>query len=260
MSDPARSNHGSPSYGEVSPPLPASEAQRRRAARLTALFEVLVCSDYSTQLLLAQALIILGLRPFAADGSYSAPFIFTLSVIDAAVLVGLVLWFLHLHGERARDVLFGRRNLGVEAVLGVVLVPFVLLLAGSLLLLVHRLVPSLHNVTRNPFETLVRSPGQAALMALVAVVGGGIREEVQRAFILHRFEQHLGGAAVGLVLFSFLFGAGHLVQGWDAAIATAVLGATWGVVYLVRRSVAAPMVSHAGFDLLEIIRYTLSGR
>ena len=34
--------------------------------------------------------------------------------------------------------------------------------------------------------------------AAVTVVAGGLREEVQRAFILHRFDRHLGGAARGV--------------------------------------------------------------
>ena len=57
------------------------------------------------------------------------------------------------------------------------------------------------------------------------MVAGGLREEVQRAFILHRFERHLGGAAIGLVVFSVAFGLGHLVQGRDAAVITGLLGA-----------------------------------
>ena len=83
---------------------------------------------------------------------------------------------------------------------------------------------------------------------LVVVLAGGVREEVQRAFLLRRFEQWLGGGAVGLVVTSVLFGAGHRIQGLDAAVATGVLGAFWGLVYLRRRSVVAPVVSHAGFE------------
>jgi membrane protease YdiL (CAAX protease family) len=54
------------------------------------------------------------------------------------------------------------------------------------------------------------------------------------------------------------FGAGHLMQGRDAAIVTGTLGAAWGTLYLLRRSVIAPAVSHAGFNTAEIVRH-LSG-
>jgi membrane protease YdiL (CAAX protease family) len=41
----------------------------------------------------------------------------------------------------------------------------------------------------------------------------------------------------------------------DAALATGLLGAFWGVVYLRRRSCVAPVVSHAGFDLVQILQF-----
>ncbi|MCA1563799.1 MAG: CPBP family intramembrane metalloprotease [Acidobacteria bacterium] len=41
-------------------------------------------------------------------------------------------------------------------------------------------------------------------------------------------------------------------------MATAALGALWGAVYLVRRSVAAPIVSHAGFNLAEVGRHVIT--
>jgi hypothetical protein len=44
------------------------------------------------------------------------------------------------------------------------------------------------------------------------------------------------------------------------AIATGILGAFWGIAYLRRRSVVAPVVSHAAFDLLQIAVFLVSGR
>ena len=82
-------------------------------------------------------------------------------------------------------------------------------------------------------------------------------EEIQRAFVLHRFEKTLGGAAFGLVLWSLAFGVGHLAQGRDVAIATAALGAFWGLIYLRRRSVVSPVIAHAGFNLSEILRHAV---
>ena len=93
----------------------------------------------------------------------------------------------------------------------------------------------------------------------MALVAGGIREEMQRAFLLTRFEQHLGGAHVGLLVTSVAFGLGHLIQGFDAALATGILGLLWGALYLWRRSAVAPMVSHAGFNSLEIARFLVMG-
>ena len=133
-------------------------------------------------------------------------------------------------------------------------------IAAAVLLGVQRWAPSLHTVAQNPLEQMLGRPRDIWLFALVSIVAGGIREETQRAFLLHRFEVWLGGGTVGLVVTSVAFGFGHLIQGVDAAVATALLGAFWGMVYLRRRSTVAPMVSHAGFDLLQIVQVIAVGR
>jgi membrane protease YdiL (CAAX protease family) len=101
------------------------------------------------------------------------------------------------------------------------------------------------------------TPTKAAVFIVVVILAGGVREELQRAFILHRFDQRLGGAYVGLGLFSFVFGLFHLEQGFDAAIAVGLLGFVWGLIYIRRRSVVAPMVSHAGFDVAQVLQQLL---
>ena len=56
---------------------------------------------------------------------------------------------------------------------------------------------------------------------------------------------------MGLAVTSVAFGSGHLIQAWTR-VATALLGAFWGMV--AARSAVAPMVSHAGFDLPQIVQ------
>jgi membrane protease YdiL (CAAX protease family) len=135
-----------------------------------------------------------------------------------------------------------------------------LILGVAVLAGIQRFAPWLHTVEHNPLQDLIRTPRDAAVFAVVVVVAGGIREEIQRAFLLRRFEQWMGGAGVGVVVTSVAFGAGHLVQGADAAIATGLLGAFWSVIYLRRRSAVAPVVSHAGFNLLQLAQFFGSGR
>ena len=95
------------------------------------------------------------------------------------------------------------------------------------------------------------------IFAFVVMIAGGVREEIQRGFVLRRFEQYLGGGAVGLVVFSALFGLGHLEQGRDVALATAILGAFWGAIFLRRRSIVGPMVGHAGFNLAQVAKFLI---
>lgn len=228
--------------------------------RLVAILEILACSGYPTQLAIAGALSAAGIGPYGAHGQLAATYVFALTLLDAVAVVGLVAWFLRSHGERVARVLFGDRPKGREAGLGLLLVPAAFLVAAAVMLVIARFLPWLHNVTANPFEGLVRSPADAALFSVVAIVGGGVREEVQRAFILHRFDQVLGGWKVGLVLSSLAFGFGHLIQGRDVAVTTALLGACWGLVYVRRRSIVSTVVSHSGFNAAEILQFLLFAR
>jgi membrane protease YdiL (CAAX protease family) len=223
-------------------------------ARLVALFEVLLCSGFPTQLVIGQALVLAGYSPFGPDGTPAAGPLFALALIDSVVLVGLITALLWAHGESLGWLLVGTRRVRREIGLGLLLVPALFLGVGLTVLLLQRLLPFLHNVPSNPLEQLMRTPGEAGAFALVAIVAGGLREEVQRAFLLRRFERHLGGPAVGLAIVSVAFGAGHVVQGWDAAIATGLLGLTWGFIYLRRNSAVAPIVSHAGYNTAQILQ------
>ena len=94
--------------------------------------------------------------------------------------------------------------------------------------LLRSLFPQLRNVPDNPLEAMARTLGGAAVLMVVSIVAGGVREEVQRAFLLHRFRTDLGGPMTGLILTSVGFGLGHVVQGWDAMIVTGLLGRLLG--------------------------------
>ena len=227
--------------------------------RLLAVFEILVCSGLPTQLAIAGGLAVIGIRPYDAHRALAANYVFAVSLLDAVVLVGLITWFLRLHGERPGEVLLGARPIWREALRGVLQIPLVFLIVVVVMLTVQHFFPWLHNVAKNPFEGMIRTAADAAKFTVVAVVGGGVREEVQRAFILHRFEQCLGGKYVGLAISSLAFGLGHFIQGRDVAVATATLGAFWGWMYLRRGSIGSTVVSHSGFNVAEIFRYTFYG-
>jgi membrane protease YdiL (CAAX protease family) len=223
--------------------------------RIVAILEVLICSDYPTQLALGATFGAFGYGPFIADGALRVSYVVGISLADSALLIGLVLLFLYAHGERPRDVIIGHRPVVGEIVYGIPLILAAIAIAILVLVTIQRAAPSLHTVEKNPLQSLLTSPRDAWLFALVVLVAGGVREEIQRAFLLHRFEQWLGGGRVGVIVTSVAFGAGHLLQGVDAAIATGLLGAFWGVVYLRRRSAVAPIISHSGFDLIQIVQF-----
>lgn len=246
MSDPPFDVDGS---GGPTGPIAASPAPTLEQ-RLVAVVEVALCSDLPTQLVLSVVFVRLGFGP--RGGAFDIRFVAPLLLADTVVLIGLILLFLRAHGERPSEVFFGHRPWLGELRAALPMTVAVYVTAVVVLVTLAAVAPWLHTVAENPLQGLLKAPGNAAVFALVVVVAGGIREEVQRAFILRRFEQSLGGPTVGVVASSVAFGLGHLVQGADAALTTGLLGAFWGVAYLRRRSIIAPVVSHAGFDLLQI--------
>ncbi len=227
--------------------------------RAAAALEVILCCGFPTQLIVVMVLTTFGMKMRLTDGSLSPHFVFALTLVDTVLLVGLILFFLLAHRESPRQVLLGTRPAGRELLFGILLIPASFIVVVAVLLTVQLVMPSLRNVPHNPLQDLVHSRTDAVLFALVVMIAGGVREEVQRAFVLRRFEQYLGGGAIGLAVFSILFGLGHLEQGDDVAIATAVLGAFWGAIYLRRRSILGPMVGHAGFNLGQVLKFVVMG-
>lgn len=249
-----------PSAPSPAPPLLHIRAVRGHSTwrdRVGAAIEVALCSGYPTQIALVYLLAVGGVSP--AGRAPSLGYVALLLLLDATIVMALVWWLLHVHGESLRQTMLGHRRLSKEVLLGLPLTFVVFALVIVILACIQRFAPWLHNVPDNPLEQLVRSGRDAVVFALVATFAGGLREEVQRAFVLRRFDRHLGGAGVGVAVFSVAFGAGHALQGWDAAMTTGVLGALWGLVYLARGSVVAPVVSHSVFNIAEIARFSLWG-
>jgi membrane protease YdiL (CAAX protease family) len=240
------------SPGTLAPSQPGTPA-----ARLQALAEILLCSSIPTQLAIGVVLRAAGWQAYDAAGNLLLPFVLTQQLADTLLLIILMVMLMRAHGESATALWVGHRPLKREVMYGLITVPAVVLGVGILLNTMRLFAPWLHNVPANPLEQLAATPGEAAMFALVAIIAGGVREELQRAFLLHRFEQHLGGATLGVIVVSAAFGLGHYMQGWDAAITTGALGAVWAVIYLKRRSSVAPVVSHAAFNSLEIVRVAI---
>jgi len=228
--------------------------------RAAAALEVILCSGFPTQIVIITLLSLLGMKARLADGKLSPPFVFTLPLLDTLLLIGLVIFFLRAHRESVREQLFGSRPIGREMLLGLALIPASFLVVIFVLMLVQLVMPGLRNVPHNPLQDLVRDRWDAVIFGFVVMIAGGVREEIQRGFVLRRFERYLGGGTAGLVIFSALFGLGHLEQGRDVALATAILGAYWGAIFLRRRSILGPMVGHAGFNLAQVVKFlTLGG-
>ena len=227
---------------------------------MLAVLEVLLCSSLPTQFLIAGILAAIGVPARTSGNQLSLTFVLALSLADSVALIALMVVLARAHGDSAWLLWRGHRSLTGEVITGILLVPVAVLMVGFLLGSIRTFAPELHDVAENPLESLAAGgPAGAALFGIVAIVAGGIREELQRAFLLQRFERHLGGTTIGVLVLSAAFGLGHRMQGWDAVIATGALGAFWAIVYVRRRSSVAPIISHAGFNSIEVLRVALGG-
>jgi membrane protease YdiL (CAAX protease family) len=221
--------------------------------------EILACSGYPTQLAVSYGLLIAGLSPTTANGGLSGRFVFALSLIDTVLLLSLIVLFIRRRHQRPRDVFFGTTQPLREMAAGAFSLPVVLMLVIGLTLFIRRFLPSLHNVPDNPLEGLIGGEISIWVFLFVVIVAGGVREELQRAFLLQRFRDDLRQPWLGLFITSLSFGMGHTLQGLDAAVITGALGAFWGFLYLTRGGALASMVSHSLFNSGELLRVLTGG-
>jgi hypothetical protein len=202
---------------------------------------------------------VIGFKPYR-QGQLSVAYVVGLSLADSVLLVALILILLHAHGERPREVLFGTKAAHPRG-------------GGRRADGADRAVDCAGRARRRTALPPVAAYGRtqpAAGAAAIAARRLAFRAGRDRRRRHSRrdsagvpatpFRALAGRRNVGVICTSVAFGAGHLLQGADAALATGLLGAFWGVVYLWRRSCVAPMVSHAGFDLIQILQFLVVRR
>lgn len=223
-----------------------------------ALLQAIAVCGIPTQVVVAAVLILgLGMAPMTGEG-LSLEFIATVSFIDTALVAILIRLFLMSSGENSRDVYLGRRPAWGEIWRGLALVPVAFLLVVGLVSAVRAIAPWMHNVKVSPLEAFMRNPLDAAIFLVVVVLAGGVREELQRGFILHRFGQRLGGMWVGNLTFGLAFGLLHFDQGWDIALVIGLLGLAWGALFIKRGSVLISVANHAGFNAAQVLQQVIA--
>lgn len=254
--DDAPLGHHSPS----ALPGPVAEAGPPPLSRARAVVEALLCTSYPTQVVAAALLAMAGRGPQTADGLLDPHFVIAVSVLDALLVLGLVVAFLWRRGESFHQLCLGSVPVWREAALGVSLVVPITLGVAAIVLGARALWPSLHNVPVNPLAAIMADPQLVVLFAVVVVLAGGVREEIQRAFQLHRLTPAVMQPGLAVLVTSVAFGLGHLIQGRDVALATATLGAVWGTLWLRRQSLVAAAMCHALFNLGQVAAGWAAGR
>jgi len=253
-------------------PQPATGTGEDFIRRFWALFEVLLVA-LAGPVLVQIGFIFLNVGSAGILSDTRTLFLFMAS--EACITLFLIVLLLRSRGESLRNIGWIWNNPGREILLGIGCVP---LLFGSTLLVnifFNFFLPD-YVSTSNPLLELIDSYGALLLFLISSIYVGGIKEEIQRAFVLDRFERYLGalilmpfsrilgrssseqdgrrvGIIVGLTLWSLFFALGHAVQGIDNAVGAGILGLCFGILYIWRRNLVAPIVAHALFDVVTLL-------
>jgi uncharacterized protein len=221
--------------------------------RFQAFFEVLLLSGLLSSLLA-------GLILYPFQGKKSPDLLANAKVLSVFLLLESGITFLILAAilKTRRETISGLglrwRRWKSHVGLGLALAPFLFFLNAAVAAVFRTCFPQYYLV-ENPLTKLIQTPQELALLIFSALVAGGIKEELQRAFILTRFRLYLGGAGLGLVVWSIGFGAGHYVQGVQGVVTAALYGLIFGIVYLQSGSLIAPIVAHSAYDSLALLAY-----
>lgn len=241
---------------ESPPGLQRGDLRPSTSDKAVALVEVLLSTDLVAFFVAVLPFVWMGIsrRELLARPAYLCGLLLLESVLMLAQIRLLLFW----RGQSWKDLGWPPR-LSRELAIGAAFVPLLFVCTGALNILVRILWPSI--VTeKNILLESISTPLDLALFLMIGVLTGGVKEELQRAFVLHRFDHYLGNVYVGWILWSVYFGLGHQLQGSDNAIFAGVLGLLFGALYLLRRNVVAPIAAHALFNSVTLVGFWLTRR
>ncbi len=237
---------------DADPQIPTPAPRKTWVDRAQAFFEVFLLSGVISSLFAA--------LPFAFNTSDGARMLDDLRTVLATVLLesvitlALLTMVMRAHREPVCRLGLSWQRLGSGVLTGLAIVPVLFALNQIVALLFQAYLPR-YVISTNPLTELIRTPLDLILFILTALFAGGFKEELQRAFILRRFQRYLGGASLGLIVWSVAFGLGHYVQGVQAMVSAGLFGFIFGITYMARGSLTAPMVAHAAYDTVALLGY-----
>jgi len=227
-------------------------------ARLRSVFEIVMVSGVVSSLLTSRVFAVVFTVLFGRnhpklmemDISFFAAYV----LFESTIVFIILFMLMKARGETLSMLGMRRKQWKTNILLGVLAVPCLLLLSSAVSLFFKHFLPE-YALDKNPLTEMVHSPRQLILFMIVVIIGGGIKEELQRAFILRRFSQHLGGAVTGIVTWSLIFGAEHYVQGLQGMCSAAILGFIFGILYLIRGNLILTITAHAVYNTLILLIY-----
>ncbi len=185
-------------------------------------------------------------------GTTSFAFTAIATILRDLSLVALVLFFLWRNKEAVKGIGWTLRNAWRDLLLGVVL--FVPLFFGASYL--DAFLTSIgfsSPPTSSPSLTPTLNTLDLVLAVLLVIVVAVAEETVFRGYLMRRFGGIFGSTIVSLLLSAFVFSIGHGYEGTAGVVTVGVMGFVFGLVYIWRKSLVAPMTMHFLQDFLAIV-------
>ncbi len=131
-----------------------------------------------------------------------------------------------------------------------ILVAIVLLLIGAQKTQKKRASPEQLGIALDRIRGLLpKNSTERAVWIVVSITAGVCEEILYRGWLLSLFAAALGSVWLGLLVSSILFGLAHAYQGRNGILGTGVLGAIFGIVFIVSGSLIPGQVLHTAMDL-----------
>jgi membrane protease YdiL (CAAX protease family) len=191
-------------------------------------------------------------------GSLNFTMVGVATIFRDLALVFLILFFLWRNGERVSQIGWKFTNRWKDAVIGVaIFIPF--FFGASL---VDRLLKDLGfsaPATPLPFSAATKSPLEIFLAFVLVLIVAWAEETIFRGYLILRFKTITTSPLAAVLLSSFVFSLGHGYEGSAGVVAVGLMGFIFGLVYLWRKSLVAPMTIHFLQDLSGILILPLLG-
>lgn len=170
------------------------------------------------------------------------------------ILLAVIILLLRLEGDWLYQMGFRKEGITIQIITGIIFGFAIWILIN---LMINPVMNSINPSSAEKGTDMMKymKDMKSIFLWIPVIFIASFTEEFQRIFVLTRFEKWFGnfGLYLALIVSSVAFGIGHLYQGINPAIGTAVGGLLYGLVYIRKRSAVEVITCHTFFNLLSVI-------